>query len=201
MRKGAVIAMAGCAVVAIAAAVVVVQLREHGLSARDDPTLVEAIAARAMRHLALPAAERQRTNPIALDPAGLADARSHFADHCALCHGNDGRGQTSIGKNLYPKVPDMTLPQTQQLTDGELFSVITNGVRLTGMPAWGERTPLDDKESWLLVALIRHLTELTPEQIEEMKELNPKSRAELQQEEAEKVFLEGRDPISRSAGP
>jgi len=46
-------------------------------------------------------------------------------------------GITEIGRNLYPMAPDVRLPQTQNLTDGELYYTIHNGIRLTGMPAWG----------------------------------------------------------------
>ncbi len=42
-----------------------------------------------------------------------------------------------MGRNMYPPAPDMRLAETQQMTDGELFYIIQNGVRLTGMPAWG----------------------------------------------------------------
>ena len=53
-----------------------------------------------------------------------------------MCHGNDGKGKTTIGQNLYPKTPDMTLPATRNMTDGELYYTIQNGIRLTGMPFW-----------------------------------------------------------------
>ncbi len=56
-------------------------------------------------------------------PDNLKEAREHFADHCALCHGNDGSGKTEMGQNLYPKPPDMRQAQTQNLTDGELYYI------------------------------------------------------------------------------
>ena len=98
-----------------------------------------------------------------------------------------------MGKNLYPRAPDMTSTATQSLTDGEIFSVIKNGVRLTGMPAWGEDTPADDLESWKLVHFIRHLPRITPQELEEMKELNPKSPGELEEEAEVRKFLEGEE--------
>ena len=66
------------------------------------------------------------------------------ADHCATCQANGGSGQTEIGQNLYPKAPDMRLPRTQNLRDGEIYYIINNGVRLTGMPAWGESHQAED---------------------------------------------------------
>jgi mono/diheme cytochrome c family protein len=177
-----------------ALAVLGYQLLRKGLSARDQPTPAETVLARRMRSWAIPQAMRGRTNPVASSPEVLARARAHFADHCASCHGNDGRGQTTLGRGLYPKAPDMTLAATQGLSDGELFAIIENGVRLTGMPAWGQPGPEDDAETWELVQFIRHLPRLTPEEVAEMESLNPKSRSELEEEESIRKFLAGEEP-------
>jgi len=130
-------------------------------------------------------------NPTVADAEALAEAREHFADHCAICHANDGSGNTKIGRNLYPKAPDMRQSATQSLTDGELFYIINNGIRLTGMPAWGLERPGDDAASWKLVHFIRRLDQLTAKDLEDMERLNPVSRAELEQRELERAFLEG----------
>jgi len=125
-----------------------------------------------LRAVAIPASARDTRNPLAPSPDVLADGMEHFADHCALCHGNDGSGDTEIGRSLSPRVPDMRKPATQQLTDGELFYIIQNGVRLTGMPAWAHESPDDN---WKLVHFIRHQPKLTPEEIKKMQALNPKA--------------------------
>src|SRR6267378_3682736 len=91
-------------------------LVHHGISARDQPTALETFVARQMRHLAVPRSERQAPNPVPATPDVLAEARTHFADHCASCHGNDGSGQTEIGQHLYPKAPDMRQADTQSLS-------------------------------------------------------------------------------------
>ncbi len=171
-------------------AVAVKRFLDHGVSARDQPTALEAFVARRLRHLAVPRRLREARNPVPLTPEVLAEARAHFADHCASCHGNDGRGRTQMGQNLYPKAPDMTLPETQSLADGELFAIIENGVRLTGMPAWGTGAPEDAQESWQLVHFIRHLPKLRPEELAEMEDLNPRSRKEYEEEERTRSFLE-----------
>ncbi len=175
-----------------------------GFSARDEPTAVEAFVARRLRNFSIPREHRDARNPVALTPVVLARAREHFADHCASCHGNDGRGQTTLGRNLYPKAPDMQLADTQGLPDGHLFWIIKNGVRLTGMPAWGEDTPEDDSTTWELVHFIRHLPKLTPEELAEMREFNPRGRRDWEAAEAERRFLEGGEvapaPPSSHAG-
>jgi mono/diheme cytochrome c family protein len=139
-----------------------------GVSARPAPSALEAWAARFARDLLIPRSARDRTNPLAADAETLARARDHFADHCAFCHGPDGRGDTEIGRGLHPRAPDLTLAATQGLSDGALFWIIENGVRLTGMPAFGTASGDDDAHAWSLVHWIRRLPELTAAEIEAM---------------------------------
>jgi mono/diheme cytochrome c family protein len=167
----------------------------RGLSTRPEPSWIERVVARSARRLATPRDARQRANPVTFSDEVWAEARAHFADHCAACHANDGSGQTEMGRNLYPRAPDMRLRDTQQLSDGELYWIIENGVRLTGMPAWGTGGD-DDMDTWKLVHFIRRLRDLTPAQIKEMEALNPKSPAELQEEREDDRFLAGDDAVA-----
>jgi mono/diheme cytochrome c family protein len=168
----------------------------RGFSAREEPGAIETLVARRVRSLATPAASRDERNPAPASADSMSEAMAHFADHCAICHANDGSGDTSIGKGLYPKPPDMRLPATQNLTDGELFYIIHNGIPLTGMPAFGDATSDEpDLDSWKLVHFIRHLPNITTEEVEKMKAMNPKSPHELQEEEAIRRFLEGDDSV------
>jgi mono/diheme cytochrome c family protein len=155
--------------------------------------VLEAYVAKEARNLSIPASERDAKNPFAPTPEVLSEARAHFADHCATCHGNDGNGKTEIGQNLYPKSPDLRQSETQNLTDGQIYCIIHNGIRLTGMPAWGRSG--NDDDSWKLVLFIRHLPQMTPQEMKEMEPFNPKSAAERAQEEDEQRFLnEGKTP-------
>ena len=169
------------AVIVLGALATGVAVVRRGFSARDEPSAVERYVARSVRSLAVPQRARALKNPVALTPDVLADARGHFANHCATCHGNDGSGNTTIGRNLYPKAPDMRRDDTQRLTDGELYSIIQNGIRMTGMPAWGKEGDEHDEDSWKLVHLIRHLRELTPAQLKAMERMNPKTTAEIEE--------------------
>jgi len=196
MRRRTSIAAVVAAVVVLVAAIAVISTMRYGLSAHDEPTRVEAVMASTVRHWAVPSDLRDRKNPVALTPEVLTEARAHFADHCFTCHGNDGKGQSGMGKQMYPKTPDMTLAGTQQLSDGELFSIIENGVRLTGMPAFGNGTAASAAGSWTLVHFIRHLPALTPEELAEMEKLNPKSPEEWQQMQQEAAFLAGGEETS-----
>lgn len=189
------------AMVFTVAVVVAFNILRRGFSARDQPSTVEALAARTMRRLAVPRQARSLANPVYPTEEVFAEARAHFADHCAVCHANDGSGNTTIGRNLYPKAPDMRLDATQSLTDGELYAIIQDGIRLTGMPAWGKEGDENDEDSWKLVHLIRHFKDLTPEHLKEMQRLNPKGPDEYEEERQEQEFLNGTDAPIEEAKP
>jgi mono/diheme cytochrome c family protein len=190
-RSKIILAVTLLAIAAVAAVFTV--LLQRGFSARAQPNALEAHIARRVRRLAIPRIAREAKNPVPGTPEILAEARAHFADHCAICHANDGSGNTEIGQNLYPPAPDMRKAESQMLSDGELFYFIHNGIRFTGMPAWGPEDPAQDQDSWKLVHFIRHLLRLSKEEIQEMKALNPKSRHELEEEEEVQGFLRGED--------
>jgi len=173
----------------------------RGFSARKEPSAMETTVARAVRHMAIPKIDREEENPWAevATPEVMKDAREHFADHCSQCHANDGGGNTEMGKNLYPRAPDMRLAATQQLTDGELYYIIRNGVPLTGMPAWGEPDTPQDDESWQLVLFIRHLPKLTAEEIKDMEHYNPVGEMEREEEKEHENASNAGNPAGKSA--
>jgi mono/diheme cytochrome c family protein len=178
----------------IAAAIgglVIGSIVRRGLSAHDEPSRAERLLALTMRRWATPGPVRSRTNPVVLNDAVRNEAMEHFADHCAGCHANDGSGDTSIGRGMYPKPPDMRAGGTQSLSDGELFWIIEHGIRLSGMPGWSAGTPEGERASWGLVHFIRYLPKLTDDDIQRMEALNPKTAREWQDEEEARRFLEG----------
>jgi len=141
-----------------------VRMRAGGLSADAEPGTIErSVATRLLRLSISPEAERAKS-PFAGNPDAWREAADHYKDHCAQCHGADGHGRTDMGENMYPKVPDLADANVQHLSDGALFSIIQNGVRWTGMPAWKrEHTPED---TWKLVSLVRKVPSLTSEDVE-----------------------------------
>lgn len=166
-------------------------LASRGLDARDLPGPVETRVARAARHWLVPRAARGLTNPEPNTADTVKDGMAHWADHCASCHANDGSGDTAMGRGLYPKAPDMRAPDTQRLSDGELFALIEHGVKLTGMPAWATGEPEGERATWRLVHFIRHLPALTDAERLEMEDLNPRGRREWRALEEERRFLSG----------
>lgn len=180
-----------CAVIGVAAIAGLVWFAGQGISARSEPSGLETSVARRARSFAIPRADRDRANPILKTGGSIRAGMEHWADHCATCHGNDGSGDTAMGKGQYPRAPDMRQSPTQDLTDGELFYIIENGVKLTGMPAWTTGTPEGEQDSWHLVNFIRHLPDLTEEELSEMADLNPRGPAEWRALEEERKFLAG----------
>ena len=149
--------------------------RATGLRSQATPTALETRVARTIRSIAIPRADKQRTNPLAKSKDAATEGLQHFARYCAMCHGNDGTGQkTPIGQGLFPKPPDLRT-ETQQLTDGELFYIIENGVRFTGMPAFGTgvRSEAGERQTWQLVTFVRKLPTLTADELGWMESLNP----------------------------
>lgn len=146
-----------------------VAVARHGFSAQEKPSRLEEFLARHARKIATPADARRLRNPYPVTPESLAAARAHWVDHCATCHALDGSGNTLLGRNLYPPAPDMRSAVVQDLADGELYYIITNGVRFTGMPAWGGEH--SSEETWQLVSFIRRLPTLSPEELKQMEEL------------------------------
>ena len=173
-------------------------LVRRGFSARENPSWIEAFAAGIAKSLAVPTSYRMK-NPFAPTAENVREGEEHFADHCAICHANEGSGDTLFGKGLYPKPPDMRTAETQNKSDGELYYTIENGVRLSGMPAFGPASSPNsgkdqetgDAETWKLVLFIRRLPQITSEELEDMKKLNPKTEAERAEEQQEEQFLNG----------
>jgi mono/diheme cytochrome c family protein len=189
MRKAA----AALIILAAMAAGLVLFVR-RGFSTRTSPSAPEAWIATTLRELSIPRQYKDMRNPLDCSPEALAAAKEHWADHCATCHANNGTGESMLGKTMYPRPPDMRQPPTQLQSDGELYYTINNGVRLSGMPAFGPAAdPSGDNanDSWKLVCFIRHLPKLTPAELDEMQKLNPKTPGDLEEERQEAEFLNG----------
>ena len=203
MKRSSLLIILGVVLLGLAAGLANSVLHD-GLSSRAKPGKLETAMARNVRHLAIPSSARTKQNPVLDSPEDLRDARLHFADHCAFCHANDGSGDSAIGEGLYPKPPDLRLAQTQELTDGELFWIIENGVRFTGMPAFGNNGNQSnggshggELDSWKLVHFIRHLPHLSPMERLEMERYNPKGPADRAEEQKEDEFLNGATPNAK----
>jgi mono/diheme cytochrome c family protein len=153
MRTAKTFAIASTALVLTILAVCYGFLRAEGLSARRKPGNLEYAVANYALGLSIPAEAKKLKNPIKATPEILSETKKDYSDNCAVCHASDGTGITNTARGLSPKVPDLNAVRIQRLTDGEMFYIIKNGVRFTGMPGWD----FPDERIWRLALLIRLL--------------------------------------------
>ncbi|HWG59305.1 MAG TPA: cytochrome c [Candidatus Acidoferrales bacterium] len=152
MKKWCVAALVIIVVIVVA---VVLALSEFNLSALPEPGRFETIMANAGKHwMVRRAAAHNRAPKIpAAATKSVVDGEMTFGDQCAPCHGNDGRTPTAIGKGMYPRALDLGSPEVQHWSDAELFWIIKNGIRLSGMPGFGKS--LSDEQIGNLVNYVR----------------------------------------------
>jgi mono/diheme cytochrome c family protein len=198
MKRLLLVLLAGILIIAIGGASYAIRMVPGGFSTRVAPGAVESSLAMTMRDMAIPSRYKTMKNPVTTTPEVIHEGMAHWADHCATCHANNASGDTMYGNMMYPRPPDIRQKGTQDMSDGELYYTIKNGVRLSGMPAFGDPGD-DDMDSWRLVAFIRHLPQLTSTEEAEMQRLNPKSPDEIQEEREEEEFLNGNAPSATPA--
>jgi len=104
------------------------------------------------------------------DANRISRGAGQYADMCSGCHLAPGIKRTEISRGLYPRAPE--LRRETDLTPAEQFWIVKHGVKMTGMPAWG--VTHDDDLLWDVVAFVRKLPELTPEQYETLVKNAPK---------------------------
>jgi mono/diheme cytochrome c family protein len=144
------------AILALVVVLVVTALMRFKLTALQEPGLFEMLVANQVTHFMIRRASQHGIPPRPLDvKASAAGGSATYNGECAMCHGSDGRSQTPIGLWMYPRAADLTSKQVQSFSDQELFWIIQNGIRYTGMPAFGKVETAD--QIWNLVNYVRTL--------------------------------------------
>jgi mono/diheme cytochrome c family protein len=126
-----------------------------GCTAGKQPSREETGLANAAKDVVIPLEAGKMKNPLPETDEVAGEGQAVFLESCALCHGADGRGQSSIGRNMYPPTADLHSSHVQHWSDGELFWIIRNGVRLTGMPSW--QSSISEDNTWKLARFIHNL--------------------------------------------
>jgi mono/diheme cytochrome c family protein len=153
--------LVGLLLMAIAAGIVVWTGSVNVAATVPASKLEESLAQMALNR-AVARRAPARKNPHALSPEILRDGLSHYRENCVGCHGAPGVDAAEYGQGLNPPAPDLTLPRVQKRPDGELYWIVSNGIRMTGMPAFSPTHK--EEEVWTIVAFLRHLSELSPEE-------------------------------------
>jgi len=104
----------------------------------------------------------EQSNPFANDPSVLPSGLAHYRVNCVLCHGAPDVEPAELAQGLNPPAPALESAETQSLADGQIFWIVKNGIRLTGMPAFGPTH--GGEEIWHIVAFVRHLPKITEEE-------------------------------------
>ena len=128
-----------------------------GCTADKEPSKLETTLATMAKDVAIPLQAKDRKNLLPPSREVVQGGEAIFGQACAICHGADGRAQTELGRAMYPPAIDLTSPHVRSWDDAELFWIIQNGIRLTGMPAWKRR--ISEEDTWKLVHFLRSLPE------------------------------------------
>ena len=138
------------------AALAIVALTQFPLGALQEPGRFETMLATKAKHFLVRRSSREGVpEPPANVPASIEEGDKLFGTECAACHGLDGHKLTDAGRWMYPRAAKLTSPEVQRYTDRELFWIIKNGIRLSGMPAFGKVE--SDEHIWNLVHYVRTL--------------------------------------------
>jgi mono/diheme cytochrome c family protein len=142
---------------------IVIAIMRFNLTALNDPGRLETRVANFSTRVLISHASRQRIPARPKDiNASLDEGNTQYGLNCNVCHGTDGRGQTAPGQWMYPRAADLTSKQVQNYSDREMFWIIENGIRFTGMPAFGKVETPD--QIWDLVNYLRTLRTNVPTQ-------------------------------------
>ncbi len=130
----------------------------QGCKADKHPSQDETNLINAAKDVAIPLEAGKKKNPLPETDEVVSQGQEVFLGSCAQCHGADARGDTNIGRNMAPPAMDLCSSHVQHWRDAELFWIIQNGVRLTGMPAW--QSSISENDTWKLTYFIHSLPRL-----------------------------------------
>jgi mono/diheme cytochrome c family protein len=143
-------------ILALAAGVWVAAFTQIRLDAIQQPSFVETVFATQAKHLLIGWKSRKGIPPAPSNlQASVEQGDKLYAADCTMCHGSDGHTPTDNGRWMYPRASDLTSRDVQAYSDRELFWIVKNGIRFSGMPAFGKVEP--DDHIWNLVHYVRTL--------------------------------------------
>jgi mono/diheme cytochrome c family protein len=130
----------------------------QGCAADKHPSHEEASLANAAKDVTIPLEAGKMKNPLPETDEVVSQGQEVFLGVCAQCHGADAHGDTDVGRNMNPPAMDLSSAHVQHWSDAELFWIIQNGVRLTGMPSW--KSSISANDTWKLTRFIHKLPRL-----------------------------------------
>jgi mono/diheme cytochrome c family protein len=141
---------------ALAAAAGIAGFTQIRLDAIQQPSYLETVFATQAKHILIAWRSRKGIpSPPGNLQASIEEGDKVYATDCTMCHGSDGRTPTDNGRWMYPRASDLTSRDVQEYSDRELFWIVKNGIRFSGMPAFGKVE--SDDHIWNLVHYVRTL--------------------------------------------
>jgi mono/diheme cytochrome c family protein len=129
---------------------------QFSLSALPEPGKTETAIATKAKHFLVRRASRGGVPTAMTDTQeSIEEGDKLFGTECSECHGNSGRKPTDAGRWMYPRAADLGSVEVQKYSDQELFWIVKNGIRFSGMPAFGRVE--SDEHIWDLVHFVRTL--------------------------------------------
>ncbi len=162
MVKGMVLGVALTLAVLLIGAYLLVRSGLIPANADAKPGRVETWMAHTSLNATLRRDAPKGQNPVALTEQNLFNGVHLFAQNCAICHGS-AKGVASaspIAKGLYQKPPQLATEGVEDDPEGVSFWKIKHGIRLTGMPSFGDS--LSDRQIWTLALFLKHMDKLPP---------------------------------------
>jgi mono/diheme cytochrome c family protein len=147
-------------------------------TAHEKPSNVETALATMAKDIVIPIETENLKNPLRNNEQVVSEGQQIFRQSCAICHGTDGHGQTTLGQGMYPPVMDLTSPHVQHWNDSQMFWIIQNGVRMTGMASW--KGTISPNDTWKLVIFIHHLPDLNRTEAKNASEPEPPEKTPAQ---------------------
>lgn len=154
-------------VLAVAGLAIWIYSGSYDVSANQEPAKFEDWVMGTFRDRSIEERSEDLKGPALDDEARVRTGYSIYSTHCVTCHGAPGVWPDDLAMGLYPTPPSLDSPAVQDEEDGELFWIVKNGIKFTGMPAFGPMQTDDDL--WSVVAFLRRLPHLSPDEYKAMR--------------------------------
>lgn len=131
----------------------------------DDPAILHWLL-ESTREASIEARAENIKSPVLGNATQIKNGFRSYREMCAICHTPPGGTDSPVKQGLNPSPPDLAATEEHAMSNAELFWVIKNGIRMTGMPAWGPTH--DDAEIWDIVAFVKALPSIDAAEYERL---------------------------------
>ncbi len=124
------------------------------------PGGLEKWAASKSLHATIAREAPKSPSPVPLSDESLNEGIKIYGNNCIVCHGGANGQPSMIGFGLYQKAPLLGKHGVEDDSEGETYWKVRHGIRMTGMPAFGDS--LNDRQLWQVSLFLKHMDKLPP---------------------------------------